>query len=134
MITQFKVFENDNYTEEYIFRCSTQWVGTEIIEELEYFTEKDFEDYQNHGRIWDEYYQKAIEEQGINFEFNDGILTISSQWVGTEEEIDAEGYDEDDYDNLMQLAADNQGLEFEIFENKQHPNYLIRKSANKYNL
>ncbi len=131
-----KYFENSEYTEEFIFKCWSTWLGSEIVEELVDFTEEEYKDYKNYGTVWDEYKEKAIEEQGLEWELDEEneILSVSTTWIGSDEEIDSEGYGDADYDELENLAIENQGLEFEIIRNQEHPNYLMRKSAEKYNI
>ena len=122
----------EKYEFEYIFRCQTMYVGSDIEFGLEDFTQDDYDDYLSYGDTYDQYLELAIDELGIEWEVDGDVLLIYCNNV--EEEVNIEGYDYDNYDEMMDLAIDSIGLFFEIIENEEHPNYILKKNMKKYNL
>lgn len=130
-LKKYENYEEDYGPEvEYIFKTSSQWIGTEHEEPLYDFTDADYEDYKKGGPTYTEYEDKAVDYHGLEWELSEDGETLhtSTQWGGTEQETDSEGYTEDDYDSLRDIAIQDQGIEFEIVPTE------MKKQSKKYNL
>ena len=137
MITKFKLFEDVDIDSEYIFECSIGFMcdkDCEYTEGLEKFSEENYQDFLNNGVTWDEYYEYAFEVFGIEWQSSYGSIKIWTNKTNRTENIDLEGYDEDDFENIRNLVSDALDLEFTIYENENNPEVIKRKKIKQFKI